>query len=471
MPTSCEAPLASTLSGDSWNSHEHPAEVAAPLTYTLPQTLDGCNHLPFEPSITVSPDVPDASTSTGLTVDVHVPQQAALNPSGLAESTLRNTTVALPEGVAVNPSGGDGLEGCTGDPAARPGTPGNEIGYEGSKELTTIPGTQTRLFSPFLPESIAAVAAGNDEPLRPGVNFCANASKIGTVKITTPLLRNPLEGAVYLATQNSNPFGSLIAMYLIAEDPVSGTLIKVSGQVTLNPVTGQLVSTFENTPELPFEDLELHFFGGERAPLATPAHCGPYTTTTSFAPWSGNQPATPSSTFNISSGPNGGACPGAQLPFSPTLTGGALNLNAGAFSPFTLTMTRRDGEQNLQSVEAKLPPGLSGILSNIELCSEPQANEGKCPPNSLIGESTVSVGVGGHPFSVSGGRFYLTGPYNGTGGCTPGPAASGCAPFGITFEGSPPRRARSTWSATARTPRARTPATAWSSAARSKSTR
>ena len=108
-----------------------------------------------------------------------------------------------------------------------------------------------------------------------------------------------------------------------------------------------------------------------------------------------------------------------------------MNLNAGAFSPFTLTMNRSDGEQNLQSVEAHLPPGLSGILSNIELCHEPQANLGECGPNSLIGETTVSVGVGGDPYTVTGGKFYLTGPYNGTSGCTVGQA--GCAPFGITF--------------------------------------
>ena len=96
------------------------------------------------------------------------------------------------------------------------------------------------------------------------------------------------------------------------------------------------------------------------------------------------------------------------------MTGGATNVNAGAFSPFTLTMSRSDGEQNMQSVEAHLPPGLSGVLSNVELCPEPQADLGECPANSLIGETTVSVGVGGDPFSVSGGKFYLTGPYNGT---------------------------------------------------------
>ena len=59
----------------------------------------------------------NASTSSGLTVNVHVPQTAALNPDGLAESSLRDTTVTLPEGVAINPSGGDGLEACTSEPA------------------------------------------------------------------------------------------------------------------------------------------------------------------------------------------------------------------------------------------------------------------------------------------------------------------------------------------------------------------
>jgi hypothetical protein len=205
-----------------------------------------------------------------------------------------------------------------------------------------------------------------------------------------------------------------------------------------NPATGQLVSTFKNTPQLPFETFELHFFGGDRAPLATPARCGAYTTTASIEPWTETGEVDSSSTFNITSGPksmsepNGSPCPGASLPFNPSLTGGGTNVDAGAFSPFTLTLTRKDGEQNMQSAEAHLPPGLSGILSNIELCPEPQANLGECGPNSLIGETTVSVGVGGDPFTVGGGRFYLTGPYNGTGGCTAG--EPGCAPFGVTFE-------------------------------------
>jgi hypothetical protein len=390
LPTSCTGPLQTSVEADSWANAG--SFLTTPATAPLP-ALDGCNRLPFEPSIELTPDGQAGSTPTGLAVRVHVPQQVSLNPTGLAEADVKNTTVALPEGIAINPAGADGLQAC----------------------------------------SEEGIALHSAEP-----PTCPEASKIGTVKIKTPLLPNPLEGSAYLAEQNSNPFGSLVATYVYVEDPISGSRVKLAGEVVPNPVTGQLVSTFKNTPQLPFETFEIHFFGGDRAPLATPARCGAYTTTAAIEPWTETGEVDSSSTFDITSGPatfsepNGGPCPGARLPFDPSLTGGATNINAGAFSPFTLTLTRKDGEQNMQSAEAHLPPGLSGILSNIELCPEPQANLGECPLNSLIGETTVSVGVGGDPFTVAGGRFYLTGPYNGTGSCATG--TPGCAPFGITFE-------------------------------------
>jgi hypothetical protein len=385
MPTSCELPYQSTLRGDSWGSSARAAEQAESRTYRMPEAIDGCNQLPFSPSVKVTPDGTATSTPTGLNVDVHVPQTSVLDAESLAESAVRNITVALPEGVAVNPAGGDGLQACS----------ESQVGYLPPPESEP---PESLHFTPALAEP-----------------FCPDASKIGTVTISTPLLPKgqDLTGAVYLAAQNQNPFGSLIALYIVAEDPVSGAVVKLPGETRLTG-SGQIIGTFESTPQLAFEDAELHFFGGERAPLATPAHCGPYTTNATFTPWSGNGQVSSSSTFDITSGPNGTPCPGQSLPFSPSLTGGTTNIKAGAFTQLTTTIGRPDGHQDMQSVTLHMPPGLSGLLSGVKLCPEAQANDGTCGPESLIGETTVSAGVGSDPVSVTGGRVYITEHYAGS---------------------------------------------------------
>ena len=372
LPTSCTGlsdPLTATMEAASW---EHPGERLG-SEYVLHETsgnqlgLDGCNRLEFNPSVSVTPDSQDGSSATGLTVGIHLPQEAILSPKGLAEANVQNTTVTLPAGVAVNPSASDGLQACS----------------EAQVGLSSA-----------------------------GAASCPEASKVGTVEITSPLVTEPVVGAVYLAEQNANPFGSLLALYIVAEDHAAGILIKVAGEVKLNAVTGQLVSTFDNTPQLPFEDLKLHFFGGARAPLTSPAQCGNYITTASIEPWSANPAAEASSEFQITTGPNGTPCAN-PLPFDPSLTAGSTNIQSGAFSPFTMTMSREDGQQNLDAVQLHMPPGLLGTLSSVKLCEEPQADMGTCGPESLIGETIVSVGLGSEPFSVTGGKVYITGPYEG----------------------------------------------------------
>jgi hypothetical protein len=414
LPTGCNGPLRSTIAVESYQGEKAETSTVTHNAAGTPVSLTGCSKLKFPPEISVAPDTTDASTSSGLTVDVHVPQTAAFNPEGLAESSLRDTTVALPEGVAINPSGSDGLESCTSEPGALGagalGSQGDQIGYLGQQELNAEyePGVKWTTFTPELPS-----------PLAPGTNFCPDGSKIATVKIKVPELEHELEGAVYLAAQNSNPFGSLMALYVVAEDPHSGSLVKFPGEVSLGS-TGQIVATFKNIPDQPFENFEMHMFGGERAPLSTPSRCGTYTTKAVFTPWDGNGPVSSESSFDIEHGPHGGPCPGASLPFQPELATGTINNQAGGFSSLTTTMSREDGNQSLQSVSLKMPPGLSGLLTGVELCPEPQADEGLCGPNNLIGETTVSVGVGNDPFSVKGGKVYLTGPYKG-------------APFGLSI--------------------------------------
>jgi hypothetical protein len=374
LPTSCSGPLQSSATTDSW---VQPGVFSPPVSSTQMPALDGCNRLPSTPSLEVAPDGQEASTPTGLAVDVHVPQDLTLNATGLAEADVKDTTVVMPQGVVLNPAAADGLSAC----------------------------------------SLAQIALSSPE-----ASQCPNASKVGEVEISTPLLPSGqhLKGGAYVAEQNANPFGSLVALYVYAEEPISGSRVKLAGKVEPDPATGQLVATFQNTPQLPFEDFKLHFFGGNRAPLATPPRCGSYTTTATIAPWSGNPAVGASSSpFAITTGPNGAPCE-AALGFAPTLAVGTSNIQAGGFTPLTTTFSREDGQQNLQGIQLHMPPGLSGLLSNVKLCPEAQANEGTCGPESEIGETTVSVGLGGDPFSVKGGKVYITGPYEG-------------APFGLSI--------------------------------------
>ena len=393
MPSSCELPFSPSVEGLSWPTPQAPGGIPfAATTYNLkdpfgrPLGVSGCNQLPFSPQIEVQPDVQSASTPTGLSVHVRVPQEVNHGAKGIASSSIKDTTVTLPEGITTDPSGADGLGACA----------QSEVGF------TRLAADGTDLFTPTLPDP-----------------FCPSASKIGTVEFKVPVIEHPLKGAIYLATQNQNPFGSLIALYVVAEDPDSGVLVKLAGEVKLDESTGQITTTFKNSAQAPLEEATFSFFGGDRAPLATPPRCGSYETHASFTPWSETPPVPASTAFQITSGPNHGPCPN-PLPFAPSLAAGTTNIQAGAFSPLSTTISREDGNQDIQTVKLQMPAGLSGILAGVPLCPEEQADAGTCSPASEIGKTVVSVGLGGDPFSVTGGQVFLTAGYKG-------------APFGLSI--------------------------------------
>jgi hypothetical protein len=371
-PTACAGrPLMSTLSLDSW---EEPGEPREAETSSLP--LEGCEKLVFNPSLEVTPETSEVDTPTGVQVDLHVPQSE--DPYGLATPDLRDATVTLPAGMAISPSAANGREGCT-------------------------------------PEQIGL---HTEDPVS-----CPNRSKLGTVRVTSPdLPQNPdgsegeLTGAVYLGVPAS---GSVSAppytIYLLAEG--YGLSIRLAGTVSPDPATGQLTTTFDENPPLPFDDLKLDFFGGPRAALMTPPACGSYTTTSQLVPYSSAVAATPSSSFQTSFDGNGAACPN-PLPFGPSFSAGSTNTTAGGFGSFVLNVSRPDGEQALSGISLTMPPGLSGMLSSVALCGEPLAAQGSCPASSQIGTATAGAGPGSEPFYASG-PVYLTGPYRG-------------APFGLS---------------------------------------
>ncbi len=404
LPTSCEEPLQTTVEAESWLPG---ASFLAPVAPLSTETLTGCAKLPFNPKISLQPRQQETNTPTGLTVKLTVPQE---EEEGRVEAGLRTTEVKLPKGMQLSPSAADGLQACS----------LKEIGFKG---VSNTPAKTDE----FYEEEAKEESAKEEEAKEEKQEKCPKASKVGTVQIETPLLEKvkgseyQVQGDVYLAAQNENPFNSLFGIYIVAKDPAAGVLVKLAGKVTADAETGQITTTFPNAPQLPFGKLKMELTDGPRASVATPRSCGSYTAQTSFTPWSTNELLTRTGgeqEFELNSGPYGTSCANPQ-PFNPGFQAGSTNNQAAAFTPFTLTITRPDTDQALKSVSMTLPPGLAGLLSQVKLCPEPQAEQGTCGPESQIGHATASVGLGGDPFTETGGRVYITGPYHG-------------APFGLS---------------------------------------
>jgi hypothetical protein len=381
LPTSCELPLSTELSFDTWTNQG--AFVGATSTEPAPFN---CVPLDFSPTIAAIPHTTVADSPSGLRFNLHLPQND--DPDLLAEADLRDAVVTLPEGVTVNPASANGLAGCS--PA--------QIELTGPKPA-----------------------------------HCPDAAKIGSVEIDTPLLDHPVKGAVYVATQTNNPFSSLLAIYIAVDDPQSGVVVKLAGHVMPDLVTGRLTTRFDDNPQIPFEDFTVEFFDGPRAPLRTPGVCGSYTTTTDLKPFSAPESgpdATPSDSFAVTTAPGGGPCAGSEAaqPHRPSFSAGTASPIAGSFSTLVTQLRREDGSQNLRRLNVALPPGLVAKLAGIPYCpqsaiegAERRKNPGEgaleqaapfCPAASQVGTASVGSGAGSSPVYVQG-KAYLAGPYRG----------------------------------------------------------
>ena len=393
VPRACEGPLETLFEATSWQGDVFSQGI---LTHNeseppVPQGFTDCARLGFSPQAAAKPSTDQASSPSGLDFDLDVEDPGLANPSpeAVAASDIKKATLTLPEGVTLNPSVAEGLAVCSEADLARE-TLGSEPGQG-----------------------------------------CPEASKVGTVEAETPLLEDQLlKGSLFVATQNENPFHSLIALYMVVKDPELGILVKLAGKVTPNPHTGQIETTFgepgQELPQFPLSHVRVHLREGGRSPLITPPTCGTYTTEATFTPWADPaNPLTVPSSFQITRGVGGGPCPPpGPPPFAPGFEAGTLGSQAGSFSPFVADITRRDGDQDLTRFSFTLPPGLLGRLAGISQCPEAaiaaaRAKSGRqeqaspsCPQSSAIGHVLGGAGVGSQLTYVPG-RLYLAGPFGG----------------------------------------------------------
>jgi hypothetical protein len=366
-PTTCAGPLESTLTLTAYSGVVETATAPWPAT-------SGCEQLGFSPSLLGRPTTTDADTSSGLDIDLKVPQ--IMSPTSPTASQIRATTVSLPEGFSINPNAADGKTSCS-DAEARFGT----------KEEAQ----------------------------------CPENAKVGTLSILSSALPDEIPGAIYLGEPKP---GDRYRLIIVADG--FGTHVKLPGSARPDPQTGQLVASFKNLPQAPLSEFKMHFFGSERGLLATPTRCGTYAVNTEFVPWDGelaNQTST--QFFKIDSGPGGSPCPGAQRPFKPTMKATGANNGAGSHSPFSITIKRVDGDQNLSAVTVKTPPGFSATLKGVLRCSDvtlaaiagspsgvSELASPSCPAASQVGIGWAGAGAGTHPLYVTS-KVYLAGPYKG----------------------------------------------------------
>jgi hypothetical protein len=357
---------------------------------------EGCDKVPFDPAIDVSPNTGSIDSPAPATVTTTLKYLTGAE-SPIEESQLRKAVVTLPEGMGINPSGSNGLVACT-DQQFKKGQ---------------------RTYS----------------------NECPAASVVGSAEIESPPLSEPLRGTIYIGEQKSmNPAsGEEFRILVEAKSEKLGVDIRLVGQVAANPNTGQLTATIneqevgelagklpEGLPQVPFRKVQLKF-DGSKSVLTSPPTCSAAQTNGQMEPWArpGTNVAVTSS-FTLSTDPGGGSCPtslGARK-FAPGYTTASSSTAAGKYSPFDVKITRPDGQQELKAVNVTLPKGLVGRLAGIPYCSDAAlaaaaASSGRnelahpsCSSESVIGWVTTQAGSGNAPLSL-GGRAYLAGPYKG----------------------------------------------------------
>jgi hypothetical protein len=346
-------------------------------SFTTPIGLEGCGALKFEPGFEFMSGSTVTDQPNQLTTEVSDFNEPGSGTSGTnaptkpAPSQLKTASIALPEGMTLNPSAAAGLEACT--PAQ-------------ARIHTAVFGTA-----------------------------CPVGAELGSVSLEVPTLpAGSLTGSMYLGGPESGSItGPPYIVYLVANSKRYGISVRIKGEVVPNEATGQLTTIFQENPEQPFNSVKLKFDRGVLSSVANPLICGEYKVTASFAPVAAGVVAA-TDPFPVSV--TGCA---ASIPFSLTQSTQYEPPSGGAHSSYTLNLGRAEGQQYLQKVSTTLPSGVAGEIPDVTLCGEPQATQGTCGSASKIGTATVTAGSGSSPYTFSG-PVYMTGPYNG-------------APFGLSI--------------------------------------
>jgi hypothetical protein len=342
VPTSCQ-PATTTIDARAYDG----AGGIASDTFTPTD----CAHVPFTPSLVVGPAQVPSDTPGDASATLKVPEA---NGDNRVQANVKRVELLLPNGLVLSPGLANGLTDCT------------------------------------------EAQFGLKEDRAPA---CPASSEIGDVEFVTPLI-GTLTGKVYFGTPTPT---AKLRNFVSVEDP--RLRVKLIGDVTADPVTGQVKNVFPDSPQVPFTEFRFHYKGGPNAVLSSPSTCGTYTAVATMTPFSGGAAAAPSATFDTID------CP--PFAFTPTLGVASSTTAAGADTALTVSIDRPDRQARLLRSTISLPPGLAGRLGAVPACAVAQARAAACSESSRVGSAQVVVGNGSAPLTL-GARVYLTPGFDGS---------------------------------------------------------
>jgi hypothetical protein len=351
LPTRCDVPATASVTVRTYGGQTDTKTSSFPVA--------DCAHVPFTPGLEVGPKQVHADTPGQAFAILKIPNtDTGTGNAARRQSYVRQVNLQLPPGLMLNPPIGDGLQPCT------------------------------------------EAEFGQYEDRAPS---CSPSSEIGTVAFKTPIFAQPLTGKVYFG--EGTP-GHLLRNFVSVEDP--RLRVKLIGDVTIDPNTGAVLNTFNDSPQVPFETFTFTYqdeANGRHAVLTSPTACGPRTVVSPMVPWTGAAAAqSPTDTFDTI-----GCLPPV---FAPKLVTTPTSTQAGGDTGLKVHIERADKQERLKQLTVSLPPGLTGRLTAVPPCKVADARAGRCPASSQVGTAAVAVGTGPSPLSLPG-KVFLTEGYDG----------------------------------------------------------
>ena len=337
LPTSCTGALSTSLAGIAWSGEQLGGQYTLQNNLGTPlETLENCSRLPFKPSLEIQPEQTRRTTRPA-----RANRRPARAPRPDCRPTSRSPNRHAHKQRARRRRRQERERDAARWHAAEPRRGERPAGLLRAADRLSRPGRRTDPLSPgareplrFSPPRPAARKPRRSGPSR-SRHRCS--AKNCTARSISPTPAPNGEAG-------QNPFNRLIALYILAENETLGLRVKLAGEGELNEQTGQITTSFKNTPQVPFEELKLQLFGGPARTAHDPRACGGYTATSSLHRLVRRHRST-----RIRTGvpdhqrPRRRPLPCSPLPFAPSFQAGATSPQAGAFtrSPSTLTQPRR----------------------------------------------------------------------------------------------------------------------------------